>query len=83
VQKEENEEGIQKSLAEDAEAAKMIMATHKVELIWKDLEHLYKEPQSFKKLYKSMQNVSNHIIQVEEGLERALKAARKYLQAKH
>jgi hypothetical protein len=36
------EEGIQKSLAVAAEAAKMILATDKVELIQKDLDNLYK-----------------------------------------
>jgi chromosome segregation ATPase len=78
------EEQIHKNLAIAAEGAKMIMATDKVELIRKDLEHLYQgEAQSFKKLYESMQNFTNDIIQVEEGLERVLKAIREYLQAKH
>jgi peptidoglycan hydrolase CwlO-like protein len=45
------EEGIQKSLAVAAEAATMILETEKVELIQKDLEHLYQgEAQSFEKL---------------------------------
>jgi hypothetical protein len=78
------EEGIQKNLAIAAEGAKLIMASDKVELIQKDLEHLYKgEPQALKTLYNAMQMFTNGIIQVKEGLEKELKATRQYLQAKH
>jgi chromosome segregation ATPase len=53
------EEGIQKSLAVAAEAAKMILEVDKVQLIQKQLEHLYKgEAQSFMKLYKSTQHLT-------------------------
>jgi hypothetical protein len=50
------EEGIQKSLAVVAEAAKIILEVDKVQLIQKQLEHLYKgEAQTYMKLYiKSM-----------------------------
>jgi hypothetical protein len=56
----------------------------KVQIIQKQLEHLYKgEAQSFLRLYKSMQQFSNDILQVQEGLEGELKAIRDLLQEKH
>jgi hypothetical protein len=77
------EEGIQKSLVVAAEAAKMILEVDKEQILQKELEHLYKgEAQSFLRLYKSMQDFSNDIMQVQEGLEGEMKAIGHYLQEK-
>jgi hypothetical protein len=67
-----------------AEAAKIILEVDKKEIIQKQLQVLYKgEAQPFKRLYKSMQDFSNDIMQVQEGLERELKAIQQYLKEKH
>jgi hypothetical protein len=78
------EEGVQKSLKVAAEAAKMILEVDKEQIIQKQLEVLYRgEAQPFKRLYKSMQDFSNDIMQVQEGLEGELKTIRLYLKEKH
>jgi hypothetical protein len=78
------EERVQKSLKVAAEAAKIILEVDKKEIIQKQLQVLYKgEAQPFKRLYKSMQDFSNDIMQVQEGLEREFKAIQQYLKEKH
>jgi chromosome segregation ATPase len=65
------EEGVRKSLQVATEATKIILEVDKEVLIQKQLQVLYKgEAQTFPRLYKSMQDFSNDIMQVQEGLER-------------
>jgi DNA repair exonuclease SbcCD nuclease subunit len=78
------EEGIRRNLLVETEATKIIMEVDKEVLIQKQLQVLYKgEAQPFPRLYTSMQDFSNEIMQVQEGLEREFKAIRQYLEEKH
>jgi hypothetical protein len=78
------EEGIRKNLQVATEATKIILEVDKEVLIQKQLQVLYKgEAQPFPRLYQSMQDFSNDIMQVQEGLEREFKSIQQYLEEKH
>jgi hypothetical protein len=78
------EEGIRRNLQVATEATKIIMEVDKEVLIQKQLQVLYKgEAKPFPQLYTSMQDFSNKIMQVQEGLETEFKAIWQYLEEKH
>ena len=77
------EEGIRKELQVATEASRIIMQTDKVALLEKEILVQFKGvPQHFDRLHTTIQDYSNEIIAVQEGLEAQLKAVLEYLREK-
>ena len=78
------EEGIPKELQVAIEASRMIMERDKVALLEKEILVQFKGvPQHFAWLHTTIQDYSNKIIAVQEGLEAQMKAVLQYLHEKH
>jgi hypothetical protein len=78
------EEGIQRSLQVAMKATSQIFEMDKQALIKKKLQVMHKgEPQPFQLLYETIQDFSNDIIAVGEGLQRKVVATREYLKEKY